>query len=70
METYTKLTCEIKGPGGDTNSVTILTDDWAVHMSGLFEMMESLALALTYSPDTVNEFFHQDEHCATVKNDD
>lgn len=63
METYTKLTCEIKGPNGDRdiNSVTITDSDWGMDMAAVFDMMKRLALALDYHPDTVKEYFGQED---------
>ena len=65
METYTKLTCEIKGPNGDRdiNSVTITDSDWGMDMEDMFSMMRRMALALDYHPDTVKQYFEPEENC-------
>jgi hypothetical protein len=61
MQTYTKLTCEIKDCDGGIRQISIVESDWGVTMETLFDMMKSLALALDYHPDTVAEYFEPEE---------
>lgn len=63
MQTYTKLTCEIKGPNGDCDirTTSIVFPGCDLEMDYLFEMMRNLAMAMGYHPDTVKEYFEPED---------
>lgn len=57
MDTYTKLSIEIKFPDGEISRVEIAGSRWDMSAGDLFEMARALFLAEGYAETTVEELF-------------
>jgi hypothetical protein len=64
MQTYTKLTCEIKNYDGSIRQTSIVESSCGLTMEKMFDMMKAIALVMEYHPDTVKQYFEPEEESA------